>query len=447
MAEITDTNQGAVAPVKKGNSVPLAGVELEGKRAAALVFSHYPSDPRPRRAAEALVQAGMEAEVICLRQDDKEPAHEVFNGVKITRVPLKRKRSGKFGYFWQYGVFLLASFFILAWRTLSRRYHLVHVHNMPDILVFAALVPRICGAKVILDLHDPMPELMMTIFGLQRNSFAVRVLNRLERLSIRFADMVLTPNIAFQKLFAARSCPPDKLRVIMNSPDETIFGYEHLKNSMEFTRDPLRPFVVMYHGALVERHGLDIAVQAIEMLRDRIPNIRLRIYGKATPFVDQIMEMVAERGLEREVHYYGSKGLGQIAEAIDSCDVGIIPNRRSVFTEINLPTRIFENLARGKPVIAPSTVGIQDYFTSEELVFFDPGDAEDLARKILYVFTQPGELKEIVSRGQKVYLAHTWGKERSKLTALTAELLSENGRAETSAEQHQTTQPWVMDRL
>src|SRR5436853_565805 len=82
---------------------------------------------------------------------------------KILRLPLKHSRGGKFTYVFQYGSFILSCFFLLAFRSLTRRYHIVHAHNMPDILVFAALVPKICGAKVILDLHDPMPELMMTI--------------------------------------------------------------------------------------------------------------------------------------------------------------------------------------------------------------------------------------------------------------------------------------------
>ena len=44
---------------------------------------------------------------------------------------------------------------------------------MPDVLVFGAIVPKLLGAKIILDLHDPMPELMQTIFKLPEDSFSV----------------------------------------------------------------------------------------------------------------------------------------------------------------------------------------------------------------------------------------------------------------------------------
>src|SRR4051794_7845051 len=129
---------------------------LEGQRVAVLLFAHYPSDPRPRRAAETLVEQGMKVEVISLKQDDREPVRDEFNGVKIFRVPLKKWRGGKFAYIFQYGAFIVASFLLLAFRSLTGRYRLVHVHNMPDILVFRSLIPRLLGAKVMLDLHDPM---------------------------------------------------------------------------------------------------------------------------------------------------------------------------------------------------------------------------------------------------------------------------------------------------
>ena len=88
---------------------------LRGKRVAVVVFSHYPSDPRPRRAAEVLVQLGMNVEVLCLKQDACEPRRETYNGVSIRRISLKRRRGGKFSYVFQYSV--LPYYFVrLCWR-------------------------------------------------------------------------------------------------------------------------------------------------------------------------------------------------------------------------------------------------------------------------------------------------------------------------------------------
>jgi glycosyltransferase involved in cell wall biosynthesis len=76
---------------------------------------------------------------------------------------------------------------------------------------------------------------------------------------------------------------------------------------------------------------------------------------------------------------------------------------------------MFEYLSLGKPVIAPSTLGITDYFDKESLLFFEPGDAADLARQIEFAYFHPREMSEIACRGQNVYREHTWDRERHTL--------------------------------
>jgi len=234
---------------------------------------------------------------------------------------------------------------------------------------------------------------------------------------------VITPNPAFERLFASRSCPARKLRVVVNSPDESIFSYRHLDGEVIAGPDQLRPFVIMYHGALVERHGLDLAVLALETVKCVIPDAELRIYGFPTPYLDRVLQLARERGLEESVRYLGVKSLEEIVRAIDECHVGIIPNRRSVFTEINFPTRIFEYLARAKPVVAPRSTGIQDYFQEDELIYFEMESPNDLALKIEYPFVHPRTVNEIVKRGQTVYRAHAWSRERMHFQELTGALV------------------------
>jgi len=374
--------------------------------------------------AEALSKEGAHVEVICLRETDEEPQHESLNGVRITRVRLKARRGRKFSYLFQYGSFILISGAILTGRAWQRHYDLVHVHNMPDVLVFSALVPKILRARVILDLHDPMPELMATIFRLRQNSYWVRVLEKLEKWSLLFADAGLTVNDSCQKIFSGRSCPPQKITVVMNSPDETIFHYREPSPPSLPRRDTSRPFVIMYHGTLVERNGLDLAVMAVGKVRESIPSVELRVYGHSTPFLERVMNWVRESRLSDVVRYLGPKNLKQIAGAIDDCDVGIIPNRQSIFAELNTPMRIFEFLCQGKPVIAPRAPGILDYFGPQDLMFFELGKPADLAAKIEYVFSHPEEMNMMVRRGQKVFRAHRWSSERRRFVSLATRLLN-----------------------
>ena len=395
---------------------------LRGKRVGMVVFSSYPADPRPRRAAEALLKEGMHVDYFC-EADEKLPKREHLGNLEIFRLPITHHRGGKFSYAYQYSAFILLSASILARRSLSSRYDLIYIHNMPDILVCSALLPKALGAKVILDQHDPMPELMMTIFNLQENRPAVRIMCKLERWSIARADLVIAVNLVCKRIFAARSCPPEKIGVVMNSPDGGLFPYRAARSYPATANASEKPFVIMYHGSIVERNGLDLAVEALAHVHKSIPGAELRVYGRSTPFLDQVMERAKSLGLETCVRYLGPKRLEDLVREIEDCDVGVIPNQRNPFTDINTPTRIFEYLSLGKPVIAPRTPGIQDYFDSESLFFFEAGDAIELAQKMMDVHADPARATDIAERGQQVYLAHTWEQERTTLVELVSGLL------------------------
>jgi len=397
---------------------------LRGRRMAVVSFSAFPGDPRPRRAAEACAAQGMQVDVICLREEGS-LKRESFAGIDVDRVSIRKSRDSKIWYVLQYFLFLTVVFLKLTARSFTRRYHIVHVHNMPDVLVFAAIVPKILGAKIILDLHDPMPELMMTIFGSRRESRVVKWMTIFERWSIAFADSVITVNRACEKLFANRVGKAANIHVVMNSPDESIFRFVPVKDVASRNVANSKPFVVMYHGTLVERNGLDLAVEAVAKLRQSVPDVQLRIYGSPTPFLDEVMRLVAERGLEGHVTCHGHMHLEELSVAILECDVGVIPNKRSIFTEINTPTRIFEYLAMGKPVIAPRSNGIQDYFDDESLIYFELSDIDELARKLLWTANNPVEVSRVVQRGQAVYLEHAWSEEKSRLLNLVAVLLGD----------------------
>jgi glycosyltransferase involved in cell wall biosynthesis len=393
-------------------------------------FSPFPDDPRPRRAIETLLKAGMSVDLVCLGNGGLSRNE---TGLNLYRIPIANRRGGKASYVLRYAAFILFSALILAFRSLKQRYDLVYVHNMPDILVASALIPRALGAKVILDLHDPMPELMATIFGLAKDSLTVRLITYFEKWSIERADLVLTVNAACRRLFTERSRSGQKIAVVMNSPDEAIFQFRPPESRGSANGVTSGRFVIMYHGSLVERNGLDLAVEAIATLRKVASSAELRIYGRATPFFNRVMRRVRDRGLQDHVQYLGPKSLEELVPAIADCDVGIIPNRSSAFAEINTPTRIFEYLALGKPVIAPYSPGISDYFDDKSLIYFELGNVQDLTRKIEYALLHPVEVTEIVKNGQAVYQKHSWYIESKRLTSLVGGLLPDCPSMSTSS--------------
>lgn len=403
------------------------GKRKAASRACMVVFSYYPDDVRVRNESEALVKAGMSVDVVCLQGISHEP-RALVNGVMVYRINLRRKRAGKLTYIWGYFRFIFQAFLLVSRLHARRRYGVVHVHNMPDILIASAIFPKLTGARIVLDLHDPMPELFRTIYSVPEDHPMIRVLKWLEKASIGFADLVITPNISFRDLFISRGCPSEKIHIIMNTPQERLFDKALASASLRKHRYPTS-FNVMLHGTIEERQGHDIAVRAVAHLRNVIPNLELHVYGEGG-FLNHAKRLVAELNLKDKVVFHGVVSIEEIAQALAAIDVGIVPNKRNPFTMLNFPTRMFECLIMGKPVIAPRTKGVLDYFDEASMFLFEPGDAEDLARKIHEVYMHPARAQEIVRRGREIYRQYTWQSQRMKLLALYGQLLG--NRPETS---------------
>ena len=380
------------------------------KRIAMVVLSSYPIDVRVRREAEALHEAGASVDVLCITQRN-EAKKETVRGINVFRLNLKRHRSGKFRYLLEYALFFSWAFLKLTYLYLKNRYDIVHVHNMPDFLVFTAIIPKIFGTRIVLDLHDPMPELFSSMIKVDETHSIVKILKKMEKICIKFSNLVLTPNIAFKKLFISRGCPENKIQIIMNSPDEKVFNY-YGRTVKEERYASI--FLLMYHGAVVERHGLDIAVRAVDKLREKIPNIYMVIYGRGN-FQTEVDKLIEELNLQDHFEVRGFAVVDEIAAFIPQADVGVIPNRINPFTQLNFPVRIFEYLINKKPVIVPETGGIQDYFDKDSIYYFKPGNPDDLAETIYRIYSNNGESKTILDKSYSVYKNYAWELQKQQL--------------------------------
>jgi len=143
------------------------------KRALLVVHSYYLRDTRPRRLATTLFDAGWDVDVVCAR-DDGEARSETVGGVSIHRLPARRKRGKKFRYVFEYVSFTVMASVRVTGLWLRRRHQAVYVIGIPNFLVFAALIPRLGGARVMLDMRDPLPEFFEAKYRLDKNHLLVR---------------------------------------------------------------------------------------------------------------------------------------------------------------------------------------------------------------------------------------------------------------------------------
>ena len=389
------------------------------KKILMVVYSYFPDDVRPRREAEALVKEGYSVDIICLRLPNQTKSENIY-GVNTYRVNLSKSRSTKGKYVLLYSNFFIRSFFLLNWLFLKNRYSVIHVHNMPDFLVFLSIIPKLFGSKIILDLHDPTPEMLMTKFADGKDSKLTKLLKWQEKVSIKFAHRIITTNKSFLDRFISRGCPPEKIYIVMNSPQESIFNQFIVKPEQKSDQNK---YIVMYHGIIITRYGFEELLNAVNLLKNKISGLELRIYGTGEDLT-LFLQTVKKLELENTVNYFGQVPIEKIVETIPGCDVGIIPNRLGAFTQINLPTRIFEYLHMKKPVVVPRTQGIKDYFDEDSIFYFNAGNAEDLANVILNIYSNPQKTLEVVDKGYKIYQKHRWENQSKNLIEIYEGLLS-----------------------
>lgn len=389
-------------------------------RHCMVVHAHYPrGEPRVERQAQALVGAGYEVDVICLRGDEEPPVESV-DGVDVYRLPVQRhKGRGLAVQLLEYlAFFFLASAKLVALHR-RRRYRVVQVHNLPDFLVFAALWPKLRGARVILDLHDLMPEFYAARFSGGLTSRPVRLVRWQERLSCRFADQVITVTDLWRETLIRRGVPAGKVSVVMNVADNRIFFRLPAVERPAGNQDG---FNLIYHGTLTRRYGVDLLVRAVDVARREIPHVCLTIHG-AGEFREALMQLTEE--LDLKAHVAFSTRLvptPELPQIIRKADVGVVPNQRDIFTDGILPTKLMEYVALGIPAIAARTPAIDAYFDETMVQFFTPGDVDDLARCITSLHGNRERLAALARNSDRFNQRYNWAKLGADYVALVERL-------------------------
>jgi glycosyltransferase involved in cell wall biosynthesis len=347
-----------------------------------LAYTFYETDGRVRRYAEALVKRGDQVDAIALADGDK-PNSEVMQGVHLFRIQKRViDENGPVSYLIKLLVFFFRSAWVLTVRHLREPYAVIHVHSVPDFEVFATLIPRLMGARVILDIHDLVPEFYASKFKVGKRSLIFQLLVLLERLSIAYSNYVIISNHLWYKKLVRRSVRSGKCTTIINYPDLSIF--RRRPRSIPPTGD----FVMCYPGTLNWHQGLDVAIEAVSLLRDRAPTLKLLIVGDG-PEREKLKGMIQEHHLEDRVFLKGFIPIEQVAEIMASVDLGVVPKRKDSFGNEAFSTKIMEFMAMNVPVVASRT-RIDEYYFSEEMVqFFESDNAEDLAAKIFDLMQNP----------------------------------------------------------
>ena len=378
--------------------------------ACVIAYTFLDADFRVRRYVEFLVEKGFEVDVIALRKSGEEPV-ERRNGITTFRI--RERKSNEKG-ITRYGLNLLMFFlkgtFVLLSRYRKVRYKIVHVHNLPDFLVFMGALPKWGGAKLILDIHDILPEYFCQKFGKDRRSFPAKVLFLLEKMSARFADHVIVANDLWRdKILLRCGLPSEKCTALLNYPDMKFFRSPRSNQSKN-------GFRMIYPGTISHHHGVDIAIHALNLLTEEIPNIRFDIYATRASnleHIQRIKALVEEKRLVDRVTIHDPLPLMVLGEIFANADVGVIPKRGGIFAGEAFSTKMLEFMAAGIPVVASRTKIDEHYFDDTMVSYFEAGNPSDMAKRIREIYKNPTEARDKAEKCSEFVRRNNWGTRKS----------------------------------
>lgn len=364
------------------------------------------------REANALLEDGFNIDIICLRRTRKEKVFQRFSNQHLFLLQAREaaERHTICYFLWLLLFFVKASI-LVSFMTVLKRYSLIHVTAPPDIMVFSALVPKLLGSKIILDIHDISPELYMRKMKVRDDSFIIKLLKGLERVSTQFADHVITVTGHWKSRLVSRSVRPDKCSVILNVPCEELF-----KAYRSQIRKGVETFNLYYHGSIEEHFGVDTMIKAMPVISKYIPNVNLHVYGnKKGRLFEECKFMTIALGLKKIVIFHEGIPFYELPKILVDADIGIVPTKGSVFSDEAVSMKSFEYLALGIPIVISKTKAHQFYYNSSMVKFFEPDNSHDLAIVVIELYRDPHKRERLVANSREFMKRNGWNNHAKKI--------------------------------
>jgi glycosyltransferase involved in cell wall biosynthesis len=296
----------------------------------------------------ALQRAGYDVSVICPAGENRDrELYQHREGVEIHRFPLRPASGGAIGYVREYG----QAFWRI--RRLARRlaghpgFDVVQACNPPDLLLLAVRPLKRRGACFIFDHHDLVPELYLSRFGRGRDVL-YRALRALERHTFGLTDVVLSTNGSYKQVAVERGgVAEDRVFIVRNAPDPSRFRPVAPDEALKRGRKHLLAYV----GVIAPQDGVDYALRALALLRERRRDWRAIFLG-AGDALEGMKQLAEQLGLGEDVEFGGWADDSRILSVLSTADVCLAPDPKSPLNDRSTMIKVIEYMAMGRAIVS-----------------------------------------------------------------------------------------------
>ncbi len=259
-------------------------------------------------------------------------------------------------------------------------------------------VAKLRGIPFVFEVRDLWPETIAAV-GALRHRWLLRLLERWARFLYRQADLVIPVTEPFRRRLIKLGVPEERIRVVTNGftldtgicPSSDV----HWRNQLGIAPHQT---LVGYVGTIGMCQGLEALLEAAMLTREN-ERIRYLLMGNGAER-NKVQDIVKQRGL-CNVTLLPPGSREEALQVLSELDVSLILLRSSPVFETVIPSKLFEAMALGKPVVAAARGEAARLITEHDCGWtVPPEDAKALAEALQHLPTQPEELKRRGHAGQ-----------------------------------------------
>lgn len=289
--------------------------------------------------------------------------------------------------------FMVTSFF---GSLTVRRPDIVLITSPPLFLgVTAWLIALLKGVPFVLDVRDYWPRAAVAL-GQLNNRRIIKWAERLEMFLYRRATMILAVTPGMVRMMKERGIPERRIVLITNGADTDAFVPMESSGGSDSDDGCM---TVVYSGTHGLVHGMDVIVEAADILRDD-PRLRFLLIGDGVA-KDGLVSMAQKKGLTN-IEFRASVTPAELVIIIQRAGVCIATTDGSEFSRGTIPVKIFDCMACSKPIVAVlEGDGAEFVGRSGGGIAVPPGDAAGLAATLRDLVGDREERERLGRAGRK----------------------------------------------
>lgn len=276
-------------------------------------------------------------------------------------------------------------------RAIEEKADVYHFHDFEIILKVLRLKKALPNCKIVYDVHEYYPD-MITMSKKIPNMlkpFGKYYVNEKEESVVKKLDCIITTDDYNKERFSH-----------INNNVEVIYNFSEFQVKDEPDTEKL--YDVIYQGGISIERGAMMLVQAINIVKQKIPNVRHIFVGSFDDKIteEQVMGYVEKNGLQENVKYLGRKPHKDVENYLRKSKMGVVAFLPYPRHAKNIPIKQFEYMSCGIPVIGGNLPSVKRFITKYNSgLVVNPVDPQDIANAIIKVIEDPKLQYELGKNG------------------------------------------------